>query len=119
MVFTPALMFASLVQTVTLEDVISWLAIFFNFFLFPFYPKQSLMPTFYTISRWFMPVNIALTFAFGGFFGWILVKILKPEPYLQGLVIAMSSSGRTFRLVSLSAIFALVDRFSQIVIQED
>ncbi|CAM8995534.1 unnamed protein product [Rhodiola kirilowii] len=72
MVFTPALMFASLAQTVTLEDIISW---------------------------WFMPVNIGLTFLFGGIFGWILVKIMKPEPYLQGLVIAMSSAGNLGNLL--------------------
>uniref|UniRef100_A0A7N0UIN0 Protein PIN-LIKES 7-like n=1 Tax=Kalanchoe fedtschenkoi TaxID=63787 RepID=A0A7N0UIN0_KALFE len=72
MVFTPALIFSSLVKTVTLEDIISW---------------------------WFMPINIGLTFLFGGIFGWILVKILKPEPYLQGLVIAMSASGNLGNLL--------------------
>lgn len=40
-----------------------------------------------------MPVNIGLTFLFGGILGWIVVKILKPKPYLEGLVIAASSSG--------------------------
>ncbi|KAL9690754.1 hypothetical protein QQ045_011162 [Rhodiola kirilowii] len=72
MVFTPSLMFASLAKTVTLEDVISW---------------------------WFMPINIGLTYLFGGTLGWILVKILKPEPYLEGLVIAMSSSGNLGNLL--------------------
>ncbi|KAL9272623.1 PIN-LIKES 7-like protein [Drosera capensis] len=64
MVFTPALMFANLAKTVTLEDIISW---------------------------WFMPVNVGLTFLFGGVLGWIMVKLLKPEPYLEGLVIAICS----------------------------
>ncbi|KAL9662544.1 hypothetical protein QQ045_027377 [Rhodiola kirilowii] len=72
MVFTPALMFASLVRTVTLEDIISW---------------------------WFMPVNIGLTFLFGGILGWILVKIMKPEPYLEGLIISMSASGNLGNLL--------------------
>lgn len=72
MVFTPSLMFASLARTVTLEDIISW---------------------------WFMPINIGLTFLFGGILGWIVVKILKPEPYLEGLVIAMSSSGNLGNLL--------------------
>ncbi|KAG6775588.1 hypothetical protein POTOM_019066 [Populus tomentosa] len=66
MVFTPSLMFASLAKTVTLEDIISW---------------------------WFMPVNIGFTFLIGGILGWILVKILRPKPYLEGLVIATCSSG--------------------------
>lgn len=66
MVFTPSLMFASLAKTVTLQDIISW---------------------------WFMPVNIGLTFVIGGFLGWILVKLLKPDKYMEGLIVAVSSSG--------------------------
>ncbi|KAF5753111.1 auxin efflux carrier family protein [Tripterygium wilfordii] len=71
-VFTPSLMFASLAKTVTLQDIISW---------------------------WFMPVNIGLTFLFGGILGWILVKIMKPTPYLEGLVIATCSSGNLGNLL--------------------
>lgn len=40
-----------------------------------------------------MPVNIGLTFLFGGILGWIVVKILKPERHLEGLVIATCSAG--------------------------
>ncbi|XWS42248.1 hypothetical protein CRYUN_Cryun17cG0151900 [Craigia yunnanensis] len=65
-VFTPSLMFASLAKTVTLQDIISW---------------------------WFMPVNIGITFLVGGIVGWIVVKILKPKPHLEGLIIATCSSG--------------------------
>ncbi|KAL7104132.1 hypothetical protein ACP275_08G225000 [Erythranthe tilingii] len=64
--FTPSLVFGSLAKTVTLQDIISW---------------------------WFMPVNIAITFLVGGTFGWIAAKILKPEPYLQDLIIAICSGG--------------------------
>ncbi|XP_010489377.1 PREDICTED: protein PIN-LIKES 5 [Camelina sativa] len=64
--FAPALMFANLARTVTLEDIISW---------------------------WFMPVNMGLTFLIGGLLGWIVVKILKPPPYLEGLIVATCSSG--------------------------
>ncbi|KAL5557366.1 hypothetical protein UlMin_039602 [Ulmus minor] len=71
-VFTPALMFASLAKTVTLEDIISW---------------------------WFMPVNIGLTFLFGGILGWIVVKILRPKPHLEGLIIATCSSGNLGNLL--------------------
>ncbi|KAL9664205.1 hypothetical protein QQ045_019603 [Rhodiola kirilowii] len=70
--FTPALVFASLTKTVTLEEIISW---------------------------WFMPVNIGLTFLFGGILGWILVKVLKPEPYLEGLVISVASAGNLGNLL--------------------
>ncbi|XP_042507941.1 protein PIN-LIKES 7-like [Macadamia integrifolia] len=65
-IFTPALTFASLAKTVNFEDVITW---------------------------WFMPINIGLIFLLGGIFGWIVVKILKPEPYLEGIIIATSSAG--------------------------
>ncbi|EEF40726.1 auxin:hydrogen symporter, putative [Ricinus communis] len=71
-VFTPSLMFASLAQTVTLQDIISW---------------------------WFMPVNVGLTFLIGGILGWVLVKVLKPKPYLEGLVIATCSSGNLGNLL--------------------
>lgn len=65
-VFTPSLMFVSLAKSVTFQDVISW---------------------------WFMLANIALTFVFGTILGWIVVKILKPERHLEGLIIATCSAG--------------------------
>ncbi|CAI9110452.1 OLC1v1010475C2 [Oldenlandia corymbosa var. corymbosa] len=71
-VFTPSLMFASLAKTVTLEDIISW---------------------------WFMPINIGFTFLFGGIFGWIAVKLIKPKPHLEGLVMAACSSGNLGNLL--------------------
>lgn len=71
-IFTPSLMFASLSQTITMKDIISW---------------------------WFMPISIGLTFLFGGFFGWIVVKVLKPKPHLEGLIIAICSSGNLGNLL--------------------
>ncbi|EPS57973.1 hypothetical protein M569_16844, partial [Genlisea aurea] len=65
-VFTPSLLFASLLKTVRIEDIISW---------------------------WFMPVNIAITFIVGGSFGWIAMKIIRPKPYIQNVIIAMCASG--------------------------
>lgn len=64
--FTPALIFASLAKTVTLQDIISW---------------------------WFMPINIGITFICGGVLGWIATKLIKPKPHLEGLLIAMCSTG--------------------------
>lgn len=64
--FTPSLVFASLAESVTFEDIISW---------------------------WFMPVNIGITFLCGGILGWIAVKIIKPEAHMEGLIIAMCSTG--------------------------
>ncbi|KAH0719396.1 hypothetical protein KY285_015427 [Solanum tuberosum] len=71
-VFTPALMFASLAESVTFQDIITW---------------------------WFMPVNVGLTFLFGGILGWIAMKILKPKPHLEGLIIATCSSGNLGNLL--------------------
>ncbi|KAL7612964.1 hypothetical protein Lser_V15G07080 [Lactuca serriola] len=64
--FTPSLIFASLAKTVTLEDIISW---------------------------WFMPINIGITFLCGGILGWIAAKLIKPKPHVEGLLIAMCSTG--------------------------
>ncbi|KAL1820302.1 hypothetical protein ACET3Z_015171 [Daucus carota] len=71
-VFTPSLVFTSLDEGVTLQDIISW---------------------------WYMPVNIGLTFLIGGVLGWFAVRLLKPEPHLEGLVIAMCSTGNLGNLV--------------------
>ncbi|XP_039134347.1 protein PIN-LIKES 7-like [Dioscorea cayenensis subsp. rotundata] len=71
-VFTPTLMFASLSQTVTLRDIISW---------------------------WFMPVNVGLIFLIGSMLGQIVVRLLKIETHLQGLVIAACSAGNLGNLL--------------------
>ncbi|MBA0846843.1 hypothetical protein Goshw_008204 [Gossypium schwendimanii] len=71
-VFTPSLMFASLAKTVTLQDIISW---------------------------WFMPVNMGITFLVGGMVGWFVVKILRPKPHLEGLIIATCSAGNVGNLL--------------------
>ncbi|KAL7192817.1 hypothetical protein ACSBR2_024605 [Camellia fascicularis] len=71
-VFTPSLMFASLAETVTFRDLIAW---------------------------WFMPVNVGLTFLFGGILGWTAVKLLKPKSHLEGLIIATCSSGNLGNLL--------------------
>ncbi|XP_027361711.1 protein PIN-LIKES 7-like [Abrus precatorius] len=66
LVFTPSLVFSSFAKSVSLEDMISW---------------------------WFMPVNVGLTFLIGGIIGWLLVKLLKPNLKVEGLIIASCSSG--------------------------
>ncbi|KAL6893889.1 hypothetical protein ACP4OV_007987 [Aristida adscensionis] len=64
-VFTPALMLASLASTVTLRDAISW---------------------------WFMAVNIGIAFLAGGALGWLAVLVLRPPQHLRGLIIASCSA---------------------------
>ncbi|XP_011096969.1 protein PIN-LIKES 7 isoform X1 [Sesamum indicum] len=65
-VFTPSLIFASLAKTVRFQDIIAW---------------------------WFMPVNVGITFLIGGGLGWVAVKILRPQPHLQDLIIAICATG--------------------------
>lgn len=64
-VFYPAMVYASLAKTVTLGDLLSW---------------------------WYMPVNIGLTFLIGGILGWVVVKILRPDHHLEGLIISSCSA---------------------------
>lgn len=65
-IFTPSLIFSSFAKSVSLQDMISW---------------------------WFMPVNVGITFLIGGILGWILVKLLRPNLKVEGLIIAACSSG--------------------------
>ncbi|KAL7610042.1 hypothetical protein Lser_V15G12188 [Lactuca serriola] len=71
-VFTPSLIFTSLVESVTFHDI---------------------------ISMWFMPINIGITFLCGGILGWIAVKLIKPKPHLEGLIMAMCSTGNYANLL--------------------
>uniref|UniRef100_A0A0C9S886 TSA: Wollemia nobilis Ref_Wollemi_Transcript_12104_1592 transcribed RNA sequence n=1 Tax=Wollemia nobilis TaxID=56998 RepID=A0A0C9S886_9CONI len=71
-VFTPALMFASLAESVTFEDLISW---------------------------WYMPFNIFLTVLFGASLGWIIVKITKPPEHLNGIIVANCCAGNLGNLL--------------------
>ncbi|KAI6671622.1 hypothetical protein NL676_006507 [Syzygium grande] len=95
--FTPSLIFASLTKTVTLQDIISWLG---NFLIEPFVEPINLLMWSFTVlncsnfvARWFMPINIGISFLVGGVLGWILVKVLKPMSHLEGLTIAACSTG--------------------------
>ncbi|KAK8935111.1 hypothetical protein KSP39_PZI012892 [Platanthera zijinensis] len=51
------------------------------------------------IRRWYMPVNIGITFLIGGILGWIAVKILRPARHLEGLIIANCSAGNLGNLM--------------------
>ncbi|KAJ6950758.1 protein PIN-LIKES 3-like isoform X3 [Populus alba x Populus x berolinensis] len=50
-------------------------------------------------SLWFMPVNILLTFIIGSVLAWILIKITRTPPHLQGLVIGCCSAGNLGNLL--------------------
>ncbi|GJV10850.1 MAK10-like protein [Tanacetum coccineum] len=45
------------------------------------------------LTRWFMQANIGIILLCGGTLGWIAVKLIKPEPHMEGLIIAMCATG--------------------------
>eukprot|EP00252_Welwitschia_mirabilis_P027631 TRINITY_DN952_c0_g1_i2.p1 TRINITY_DN952_c0_g1~~TRINITY_DN952_c0_g1_i2.p1 ORF type:complete len:326 (-),score=60.94 TRINITY_DN952_c0_g1_i2:1441-2418(-) len=65
-VFTPALLFSSLAESVTLKDLISW---------------------------WSMPINALFTYIIGTVLGWTVVKLTKPPKELKGIVLANCCAG--------------------------
>lgn len=46
------------------------------------------------MCRWFMPVNILITFIVGSVLGWILVIITRTPPHLRGLVVGCCAAGK-------------------------
>ncbi|CAK7357568.1 unnamed protein product [Dovyalis caffra] len=71
-VFSPSLVSSQLAGTITLESL---------------------------ATLWFMPVNILLTFIIGSILAWILIKITRTPPHLQGLVIGCCSAGNLGNLL--------------------
>ncbi|KAJ6776644.1 hypothetical protein OIU74_000768 [Salix koriyanagi] len=71
-VFSPALVSSQLAGTITLQSL---------------------------ATLWFMPVNILLTFIIGSALAWILIKITRTPPHLQGLVIGCCSAGNLGNLL--------------------
>ncbi|KAL5752250.1 hypothetical protein ACOSQ2_022757 [Xanthoceras sorbifolium] len=71
-VFSPSLILSNLSQTITLQSL---------------------------VTLWFMPVNILLTFLIGSALAWILIKITRTPPHLQGLVIGCCSAGNLGNLL--------------------
>ncbi|KAI3794431.1 hypothetical protein L1987_37063 [Smallanthus sonchifolius] len=45
------------------------------------------------ICRWFMPVNILLTFIIGSALGWVLLIVARPPKHLKGLIIGSCAAG--------------------------
>ena len=59
------------------------------------------------LLRWFMPVNIGITFLIGTILGWLVIRIVRPEHHLEGLVIASCSAGNfNFIRICISAKFS-------------
>ncbi|KAH9305691.1 hypothetical protein KI387_010095, partial [Taxus chinensis] len=53
----------------------------------------------YQLLRWYMPVNILLTFLIGALFGWIVVKLTRTPRHLSGLVVGNCCAGNLGNLL--------------------
>ncbi|GKA87812.1 PIN-LIKES 7-like protein isoform X1, partial [Tanacetum coccineum] len=74
-VYTSSLIFSCIVESVTFQDILSW---------------------------WFMQVNIGIILLCGGTLGWMAVKLIKPEPHMEGLIIAMCATGKLAKSLQIS-----------------
>lgn len=130
-VFTPALVASNLADTITSSTILSlwvnldstrFLPIFSPLFKlnFCYFPSVFLMSNFwFLVCRWFMPVNILLTFIIGSALGWILVKITRTPKHLHGLIIGCCSAGKCDTVwflfpesVFFKTLFCLPEHFS-------
>lgn len=117
LVFNPALVGSNLAKTVTLESVLllwvsfpysmmnTWQLTFIdgeNLFLILF-PERAFVST---DNRWFMPINILLTFIIGSTMGWILVKVTGAPQHLKGLILGCCAAGK-FSFASNPTFFKL------------
>ncbi|RHN38644.1 hypothetical protein MtrunA17_Chr8g0335431 [Medicago truncatula] len=51
---------------------------------------------FHELCRWFMPLNVLLTFIIGAALGWLVVKLMRVPHHLQGLVLGCCAAGNPF-----------------------
>ncbi|CAL1383585.1 unnamed protein product [Linum trigynum] len=65
-VFNPALMVASLSQTITFQQM---------------------------VKLWFMPVNVLITFVVGSVLGWMVIQLARPPKQLKGLIVGCTAAG--------------------------
>ena len=102
-IFYPALVASNLADTVTASSLATmWVQFCSLLRYFPFINccfKFILFSICFTYNfwlnyRWFMPVNILLTFIIGSALGWILIKITRPPQHLHALILGCCSAGR-------------------------
>lgn len=52
------------------------------------------------MSRWFMPVNVLLTFVLGSILGWAVVQITQAPKKLRGLILGCCAAGNLILYLS-------------------
>ncbi|KAF1889926.1 hypothetical protein Lal_00025256 [Lupinus albus] len=77
-VFMPALVCGSLAKTITLRSMSMFIYALTNYIY---------------VCRWFMPLNVLLTYIIGTALGMLLIKIAKVPHHLQGLVLGCCAAG--------------------------
>ena len=101
-VFNPALVGGNLADRITFENVVLlwvlliWFRILVIIWGFAFFLWITVSNLFWLWFRWFMPVNILLTFIIGYALGWILIKLTKAPKHLEGLIMGVCFVGRIF-----------------------
>lgn len=65
------------------------------------------------LRRWFMPVNILLTFVIGSFLAWILNIIARTPQHLRGLVMGCCAAGTRLSKILLESQFGLFSHARQ------
>lgn len=101
----PALVGSSLAKFVTLRSLLELWVSLANFFLglvafsvafFFFFPASFLNPTLVELCRWFMPLNVLLTFIIGSVLGWLLIKITNAPKRMRGMILGSCAAGRLY-----------------------
>lgn len=46
------------------------------------------------VCRWFMPINILITFIIGSILGWIVILVTRAPPHLRGLILGCCAAGK-------------------------
>lgn len=123
-VFNPALVGSSLADHITAEGIgMLWVCILYetcavssifllffwsSYHLFSFSSVNSLKVAFKNkikLCRWFMPLNILITYIVGSALGWIVLKTTKAPYDLWGLVLGCCAAGSFPSLALLLSIW--------------
>lgn len=93
--FSPSIIFSNLAESITLDSLTNlWVQFFHSFEILPLHPSLISYCNLWLMRRWFMPVNILLTFIIGSALAWILVKITRAPQHLRSLIIGSCAAGR-------------------------
>lgn len=79
----------------------------------PFVYCSHFPAIFILLHRWFMPVNILLTFVIGSMLAWIVNIIARTPQHLRGLVMGCCAAGTRLSKILLESQFGLFSHARQ------